>query len=124
MKHHQSLLLTLSLAFACIWLTACATVEQGAYRTIGATVTLVDASMNGWGDYVRAGKATDAQQAQVRALYLKYQGAMRVAKVAIISLKSSPADEAQWLTISTAFSAAANELIQQLKPFVPSLQPK
>ena len=124
MKLQQYLRLSLSLACACIWLTACATVEQGAYRTIGATVALVDAAMNGWGDYVRAGKATDAQQVQVRALYADYQVAMRTAKVAIITLKTSSSDDAEWLRISTAFAASANGLIQQLKPFVPSLQPK
>ena len=93
-------------------ITACKSPEQTAYRIVGSTVTLVDTSMNIWGDYVRAGKATNAQQAQVRAIYEKYQAAMRVVKDAVLSLKTtSTADQAVWLNVTSAMDATANDLV-------------
>jgi hypothetical protein len=93
-------------------ITACKSPEQGAYRIVGSTVTLVDTTMNIWGDYVRAGKATDAQQAQVKALYETYQAAMRTVKAAVLSLKTtSTTDQATWLNVTQAMDAAANDLV-------------
>ena len=105
-------------------LTGCKTAEQTAYRGFGVTRTLVDTAMTAWGDYVRSGKATGADQVKVRALYEKYQAAMRVCRATVITLKTTPADDATWLRVITVLDASANDLVILIGKFVPTLQPR
>ena len=70
-------------ALVAILLTGCASPESSAYKAVGSTVYVVDSAMNTWGDYVRSGKATPAQEDAVRVLYGRYQQAMRGARAAI-----------------------------------------
>ena len=77
-------------AVACatvLFLTACASLESNAYKIIGATAVSVDAAMNGWGDYVRAGKANSDEQNRVRSAYEQYQLAMKGTHSAIIAYR-------------------------------------
>ena len=87
-KLKAALLAALLLVVAC--LSGCATAESAAYRTLGATAYVVDGAMNGWGDWVRAGRATPAQEASVKAAYERYQAAMRVARAAVTAYKTAP----------------------------------
>lgn len=64
-------------------LVSCASTETVAYKTLATTVVSVDAAMNGWGEYVRAGKASDDEQALIRDLYTKYQSSLKSAKAAV-----------------------------------------
>jgi len=106
-------------------LMGCSTVEQGAFRTVGTTTTLVEAAMNGWGDYVRAGKATDAEQARVREAYAKYQGVMRVARAVTLSLKTGQdAGNPQWLIVLDTVNASANDLFALIGRYLPEFKPK
>jgi hypothetical protein len=114
-----ALLLILSLS---IFLVGCATLEQGAYKVVGTTAIVVDTAMNAWGDYVRAGKATDVQQQQVRSLYENYQVSMRIAKTTILTLKNAPADQATWLRVTTALDVSANNLVVFIGKFIPAVQ--
>jgi hypothetical protein len=61
----------------------CASLETTAYRTIGGVSVTVDVAMTAWGDYVRAGKATPADEAKVKAAYEGYQRAMRAVHGAV-----------------------------------------
>ena len=69
----------------------CASRETTAYRTLGVTANLVDGAMNGWGDWVRAGRATTSEQAAVRYAYERYQATMAVARKAVVAAKTAPA---------------------------------
>ena len=71
-------------------LVGCASPEQGAYRSIGTIATLVDGSMSGWGDYVRAGLASTQDEILVRGMYNEYQEAMSIAKGAVNAYISDP----------------------------------
>lgn len=71
-------------------LLGCASPEQGAYRSIGTIATLVDGSMNGWGDYVRAGLASTQDEVLVKGMYEDYQEAMSIAKGAVNAYISDP----------------------------------
>jgi hypothetical protein len=73
------LALALLLALGC----GCASLETTAYRTVGAVSVTVDGAMNGWGAWVRAGKATPEDEAVVRKVYERYQGAMGRLHVAV-----------------------------------------
>jgi hypothetical protein len=55
------------------------------------TANLVDGAMNGWGDWVRAGRATPAEQTAVRYAYERYQSTMAVAHKAVVAAKTAPA---------------------------------
>ena len=64
--------------------------KTAAYQSVGTTITLVDASMRAWGDYVRAGYATPADETRVRTAYTQYSHAIAVARVAVASSTESP----------------------------------
>ena len=79
----------LVLALAAMLFPACASLETNAYRSIGATTTLVDSSMQAWGDYVRAGQATVADELRVRAAYGNYQAVMRRLQIAVTDYRAN-----------------------------------
>lgn len=91
--------------------TACQNLEKNAYRTIGTTAVLVDGAMNGWGDYVRAGKASAEDEAAVKATYQKYQRSMATLRSAVVAYKTAPEGQAALETALQAVSAASGELI-------------
>lgn len=92
------------LAFA-LWLPACSTLETNTYRTLGVITHTVDAAMNGFGDAVRAGKATDKQQASVRSLYQQYQDALGIAEKAVAAYRVSSDKTALKQAIATLSAA-------------------
>lgn len=100
-----------------VFATGCKTPEQGAYRTIGTVSVSVDAAMNGWGDYVRAGKATPEQEIKVKAGYVKYQTAMRVAKITVASYKAQPDGATRLNSAVDALSAAGSEIVTLVQLF-------
>lgn len=109
--------LPLLLALAMVALAGCKTPEQGAYRTIGTISVSVDAAMNGWGDYVRAGKATDTEQASVRAGYEKYQTTMRATKLVVASYQAQPDGAKRLDTALAAIEASGAEIITLIQQF-------
>lgn len=71
-------------------LVGCATTpDEAAYKTLSATSHIVYASMQGWGDWVRAGKAKPMDEVKVKAAYEKYQGVMRIAHEAVLRAHDS-----------------------------------
>lgn len=62
---------------------------QSAYKTTGVTIVTVDAAMNAWGDYVRAGLSTPEEEAKVKSAYDKYYAAIQGEKAAVIAYKST-----------------------------------
>jgi hypothetical protein len=97
--------------------TGCKTPEQGAYRTIGTVAVSVDAAMNGWGDYVRAGKANPEQEMKVRDGYAKYQSAMRVAKITVASYKAQPDGTSRLNAAVDALAASGSEIVTLIQLF-------
>lgn len=73
-----------------ILLIGCTTVEDTAFKTTGTLAVTVDGAMNGWGDWVRAGRSTPHDEEVVRAAYIKYQDYMSAAKVVVIAYKTNP----------------------------------
>lgn len=100
-----------------VFATGCKTPEQGAYRTIGTVSVSVDAAMNGWGDYVRAGKATPEQEAKVKAGYVKYQSAMRVAKITVASYRAQPDGASRLNAAVDALAASGSEIVTLVQLF-------
>lgn len=103
-----------------LWLPACSTLEINTARTLGTTAYAVDAAMNGWGDYVRAGKASQVQEDSVRRMYLQYQRVMGVAETAVrayykktVTDNQPPTaeDKQQVRQVIRALSAASGDLI-------------
>lgn len=67
------------LAVVGLVLTGCAT-QNAAGRLLATTAITVDSSMQGWGEYVRSGQASEADEVVVRGLYARYQVCFRAAK--------------------------------------------
>ncbi len=105
-------LLLMAMLFASLaTFTGCGTPESIAYKTTAITATGVDGAMNGWGDYVRAGKATAADEARVRAALDKYLAAQAVERDVVKSAKTNPDPNAVNLA-SKAISDASASLIE------------
>ena len=77
------------LLLAVSFLVGCANLEKTSYQVVGTTAALVDGAMNGWGDWVRANKATPQDEVVVKAAYIQYQQAMGMAKTAIFQYRLS-----------------------------------
>ncbi len=111
-------LITASLITATL-LTGCASLDTNAYKTIGTTANLVDGAMRGWGDYVRAGRATPDDESRVRAAYEKYQAAMRAARAAVNTYHTAPDNEVPLQTALSALSSASGEIVNLIGVIVP-----
>jgi hypothetical protein len=106
----------LSVVFA--FAIGCATLEQSAYRSIGSVAVTVDASMQAWGDVVRAGQATAEQEATVRAVYVRYQAAMRTAQSALMAYKISSGQNKTELNIALdVLDGAAADIVALIRQF-------
>ena len=93
---------------------ACASLETNAYKVIGTTAVTVDAAMNVWGDFVRAGKASLDDQAVVRGAYEKYQKAMATTKVVVATYQTSQDKNALNLALDI-LDATKNDLIDAIQ---------
>ena len=104
------------LAFSAMIIGLCASCvttsdpEILAYRSIGTVAHTVDASMNGWGDWVRAGKATAGDQAKVKTAYEGYQAAMVATESAVVAYRNGADRNALEASIE-ALKAAANAVM-------------
>jgi hypothetical protein len=98
----------LPLFLVILCLTACRT----AYQTTGVVVHTVDAAMKGWGDWVRAGKATPTEEAAVKRAYQAYQQSMETAYAAYLAAQERPAEEPKFRGALAAADAAKNEVIK------------
>ena len=107
--------------FALAFLVGCATFQNNAGKTLASAAATVDAAMKGWAAFVVAGGATDAQQAQVRAAYGKYQLAMSAAETAYLTAVKS-GDQSAWGTAASALLASQSQLIALVQSF--QTQPK
>lgn len=107
MKMLQSLVPLIALMI----FTGCATLETNAYRIIGSAAVLVDGAMNGWGDYVRAGKASATEETQVKATYEKYQVAMRAARAVVGQYRAGASDGDALNQALDILDASKNQLI-------------
>jgi hypothetical protein len=100
-------------------LTGCSTPERTAYQATGTVAVTVDAAMLGWGDYVRAGRATPEDEALVKAAYQHYQAAMRTARAVTWSyLDAGGADRGPLLDAIDALDASKNELVTLIETFI------
>jgi hypothetical protein len=92
-------------------LTGCGTPVNKVNQAVSATTTTVDAAMNSWGGWVRAGKATKEDERKVREAYVKYQAAMGAAETLTIAALNAPEGQPALTKAISATSAASAELI-------------
>lgn len=102
----------------CAVLSSCASLEQNAYRTIGAWAITVDGAMNVWGDYVRSGMAKPDDEAYVKRGYETYQAAMHVARDAITAYKTH-ADDAALNSALDNVNYSVIALTEEIRHFLP-----
>jgi hypothetical protein len=121
MKNNRRLdLVALPLLLLAFFVASCKTTtpEQVAYRTIGTIVHSVDGAMKGWGDWVRNGHASAAQQVQVQTSYERYQAVMRVARSVMGTVTTRPESQAYIESAVEAAQNAADELLAVISKFV------
>ncbi len=99
----------LGLVALSLMLGGCVTYKQNAGKLLASTALTVDAAMRSWATVVKMGKATDEQQAKVRAAYEKYQMAMTVADAAYTALVSLD-DKSLWPLASSQLTDASTSL--------------
>lgn len=99
------------LALSCMVTNGCKTADTVAYRTIGSAVQLVDTTMKVWGEYVRAGFATEADEARVKAAYQKYQLYMSSLKDSIEQYKQGFQSKEQLQEATAKASSSAESII-------------
>ena len=76
----------LILMLSCMWLAGCnATPKRKAFTTIASVGYSVDAAMLSWGDFVRSGESTSAQERKVAKAFDDY---IRVYNAALTVLDS------------------------------------
>lgn len=93
----------------------CANAERTAYVSTGVVIVTVDQAMNGWGDYVRAGKASAGDEAKVKAAYQKYQAAIFALEPAVLAAVNAPDKQAALTTAFNAIDAAKINLINLIQ---------
>jgi hypothetical protein len=76
-------------------LTACASFQSTAGKSLASIALTADASMKGWAQWVAAGQVAPDQEAKVKAAYEKYQAAMTLAKTAYANAAVS-GDQTGW----------------------------
>ncbi len=99
-------------------LSLCLPLSNGCttFKAAAVVATTVDGAMNGWGEYVRAGRATPAQEAIVRDAYEKYQKSMLVVEAIV----KEPASQQGQLEVAIgAVSASKNAIIDVINAFIP-----
>lgn len=85
----------------------CAILGGGGWQTAGgkfltSTALTVDAAMHGWATWVASGKATSAEEANVKGIYQHYEGVMMLATNAyVLAVK---------INDPTVFDAPSNNL--------------
>ncbi len=100
------ILMALLIAAPMLFTIGCGSPVATAYKATAITVTTVDGAMNGWGDYVRAGKATANDQARVRAVYDKYRAALMIERDVVRAAVGNP--DATAVTLAEQSLAAAS----------------
>lgn len=96
--------------------------EVVAYKTIGTIALSVNGAKHAYETYRAAGKVTVEQDLQVRSLYLKYQGAMKVAEDLQKSVKTN-GDKALYDQIVASVNAVSSDFMAAVALYVPSSKP-
>lgn len=104
-------MVVLGFAIAICLPVGCGSPEQSAYQATGVVTISVDAAMNGWGDYVRAGKASAGDEAKVKAAYERYQASIRTLRTAVLASVNAPDEQSILTTALNALDAAKIDLI-------------
>jgi hypothetical protein len=101
--------------FCVLVVLGCATTNTDtAGRLLASTAQTVDAAMKGWAQWVQmSGKATKADQDNVRSLYSNYQTAMSIAQASYIAFATT-GDKNVWLRASAALTASKADLLRFL----------
>ncbi len=108
------------LATSLICFTACKNPELAAYRTIGGVAATVETAMTAWGDWVKAKRATPDDEVRVKAAYVKYQAAMKVAEQSVKTARNLPPGTASYAAIVSILSESADPLVALIDTFVPN----
>lgn len=100
--------------------TGCSTSAIGVIaKSEGVLITSVNTGMNVWGDYVRAGHATQSQVDQVKSAYNDYFNAQQLAKAAIEKkMASGSTDTTEVDTANAAVTNAENAVVSLINQFL------
>lgn len=98
------------------FLVGCATFNDKAGKSLATVASTVDAAMKGYARYVVIAQLTDAQQAPVKAAYIKYQASMTVAEKAYIELVKNN-DQTSWTAALNVLTATEADLLSLVSSF-------
>jgi hypothetical protein len=116
---NKKLILMLMATLVCV---GCASLEQTAGKVLSSTAITVDATMQGWAQWVAAGQATPEQEGRVKAAYLQYQMSMQVASSSY-QIMVTTNDKTQWEKARDALLANSQTLISLVNSFFPPITP-
>lgn len=117
MKFFYCLLVACAIVSLPLVHTGCGTPAAKTTQVAGSVTITVDAAMQAWGEFVRAGKATVDQRVQVRAAYQKYQASMLIAEKVAVSVLTAPEQQSAYITALNTASQVSIELIALVETF-------
>ena len=124
MKASRFIPIALSILFAlalCLLFGGCASSSRNTYKAVSVSYVAVDTAMKLWGEQVRAGKVTLAQEVQVKRAYESWQQAAVVALDAAEYLQTHPDAKLNLETASGLWSASKQELMNLIHLYAPNL---
>lgn len=85
-------------------------------KVLATVAVTVDGAMKGWAIWVHNGNATVEQEAKVKAAYIKYQAAMKVAQEAYKAAYAAK-DDSIMTQLVVALQASSDDLIALIQSF-------
>lgn len=111
-------LLLFALAIQPVFLAGCGTTPTTRVNQVAGTVTItVDAAMDSWGEWVRAGKATVEDRIKVRSAYINYQNLTQIAEFAAVAALDNPDKQPAYVQALNAVIASHLELVKLIESF-------
>lgn len=101
----------------------CASFQSNAGKTIASVAITVDIGMKFWAKWVNTQGATPEQELMVRNAYMKYQIAMKTAKIAYADL-AVDGNKVTWSIVEKTLVDTSDSIVQLISAFSKTNQVK
>lgn len=114
-------ILAMAALLVCGFLCGCKSPELTAYKTLASIALTVNTAKHAYEDYRALGSVTPEQDAKIKAAYLQYQGAFKVAEDIQKSLAGN-ADKTLYMQLIQSVEAVSGDFLNLVAQFVPTFK--